>query len=82
MAVKFNEKGHPDKKELNFDLGDCFMMGCNWLKSFNYESYHIPFSQQESTISYKNLEAICQPCQVGDHQLHSNKIWYEDYLGG
>lgn len=25
-AVQFNEKGHPDKKELNFDLGDAFLM--------------------------------------------------------
>lgn len=33
MAVKFNEKGHPDKTELNFDLGDCFLMGTNFLKS-------------------------------------------------
>jgi hypothetical protein len=32
-AVRFNDKGHPDKKELNFDLGDCFLMGMNHLKS-------------------------------------------------
>lgn len=34
-AVKFNDKGHPDKKELTFDLGDCVLMGCNYLKSAN-----------------------------------------------
>lgn len=27
IAVETNEKGHPDKKKLNFDLGDAFMMG-------------------------------------------------------
>lgn len=26
-AVDFNEKGHPDKKKLTFDLGDTFLMG-------------------------------------------------------
>jgi hypothetical protein len=26
-SAEFNEKGHPDKKKLSFDLGDCFMMG-------------------------------------------------------
>jgi hypothetical protein len=31
-AVRFNDKGHPDKKELNFDLGDCFIMAMNHLK--------------------------------------------------
>jgi hypothetical protein len=30
-AVQYNEKGHPDKKELSFDLGDAFMMACNHL---------------------------------------------------
>ena len=32
-AVAFNDKGHPDKTLLNFDLGDCFLMGCNHLKT-------------------------------------------------
>jgi len=32
-AVSFNDKGHPDKTLLNFDLGDCFLMGCNHLKT-------------------------------------------------
>lgn len=31
-AVEFNEKGHPDKKKLSFDLGDCFMMGTWYMK--------------------------------------------------
>ena len=33
MAVKFNDKGHPDKTELTFDLGDCFLMGLNHLRN-------------------------------------------------
>ena len=32
-AVCFNSKGHPDKIKLNFDSGDCFIMGVNHLKS-------------------------------------------------
>ena len=34
-AVSFNSKGHPDKTKLNFDAGDCFLMGVNHLKSNN-----------------------------------------------
>lgn len=32
-AVSFNSKGHPDKTKLNFDSGDCYIMGVNHLKS-------------------------------------------------
>ncbi len=32
-AVSFNSKGHPDKTQINFDAGDCFLMGINHLKS-------------------------------------------------
>lgn len=32
-AVSFNSKGHPDKTKLNFDSGDCFLIGINHLKS-------------------------------------------------
>lgn len=32
-AIRFNDKGHPDKKELTFDMGDCFLMGCHHLRS-------------------------------------------------
>ena len=32
-AISFNSKGHPDKTKLNFDAGDCFLMGVNHLKS-------------------------------------------------
>lgn len=31
-SVKYNDKGHPNKKELTFDLGDAFMMAVNQLK--------------------------------------------------
>ncbi|MGI0047770.1 MAG: hypothetical protein ACREBB_11390 [Nitrosotalea sp.] len=33
-AVDFNEKGHPDKKKLTFDLGDAFLMGVDDLLKF------------------------------------------------
>jgi len=31
-SAQFNDKGHPDKTILTFDLGDCFLMGCYYLK--------------------------------------------------
>lgn len=32
-AVRYNEKGHPDKKKINFDLGDAFLMLCHGFNS-------------------------------------------------
>jgi len=32
-SIEFNEKGHPDKKKLNFDQGDSFLMGLYYWKS-------------------------------------------------
>ena len=32
-SVEMNEKGHPDKKKLNFDLGDCYQMMANYFKN-------------------------------------------------
>lgn len=32
-AVSFDNKGGPDKTKLNFDLGDCYLMGINHLKT-------------------------------------------------
>jgi hypothetical protein len=32
-AVEFNERGHPNKKKLPFDLGDAFMMAVHHLKT-------------------------------------------------
>ena len=32
-AVETNDKGHPDKKKLNFDLGDCYQMMANYFKN-------------------------------------------------
>lgn len=38
-AVEFNEKGHPDKKKLTFDLGDASLMGVDYIvgSSGSYE---------------------------------------------
>lgn len=36
-AVEANDKGHPDKKKLRFDLGDTFQMACNFLKASDPE---------------------------------------------
>lgn len=32
-SAEFNEKGHPDKKKLGFDLGDTFLMGLNHFRT-------------------------------------------------
>ena len=43
-AVCFNSKGHPDKTKLNFDSGDCFIMGVNHLKSNKIRIISIPLN--------------------------------------
>ncbi len=43
-AVCFNSKGHPDKTKLNFDSGDCYIMGVNHLKSNRIRIISIPLS--------------------------------------
>lgn len=35
-AVEFNERGHPDKKKLSFDLGDAFFMAVHQLGSVEW----------------------------------------------
>ena len=37
--------------------------------------------QQERIGSHEQLIPICQPCQTGNHELHSASIWHEDYDG-
>lgn len=37
-AAQFDDKGGVDKKELNFDIGDAFIMMCWDLKEFDYSS--------------------------------------------
>lgn len=37
-AARFDDKGGVDKKELNFDIGDAFIMMCWDLKEFDYAS--------------------------------------------
>lgn len=40
-SVQFNERGHPDKRELTFDLGDCFLMSCMVYKNSGLKSIKI-----------------------------------------
>ena len=35
-AVEFNERGHPNKKKLSFDLGDAFMMALHHFKTVEW----------------------------------------------
>jgi len=46
-AVRFNPKGHPDKTQLNFDSGDCFIMGCNHFKVSKIILYKIDLEPDE-----------------------------------
>lgn len=56
-AVDFNEKGHPDKKKLTFDLGDTFLMGIDDLLS--YSSGHvlggIPEDDRHASLTSNSL---------------------------
>ena len=40
-AAQFDVKGGIDKSELNFDIGDCFIMCCWDLKEFDYGHYDV-----------------------------------------
>lgn len=40
-AAHFDKTGGVDKEELNFDVGDCFLMACWDLKEFDYGHYDI-----------------------------------------
>ena len=40
-AAQFDKKGGIDKEELNFDIGDCFIMCCWDLKEFDYGHYDV-----------------------------------------
>ena len=46
-AVQFNEKGHPDKTKLTFDLGDCFLMLCHYMKEVKIRSVVIKKTYDE-----------------------------------
>jgi len=32
-SIEFNDRGHPNKKKLTFDQGDCFLMGLNYWRT-------------------------------------------------
>ena len=40
-SAQFDKTGGVDKEELNFDVGDCFLMACWDLKEFDYGHYDI-----------------------------------------
>ncbi len=51
-SAQFDKKGGVDKEELNFDVGDCFIMACWDLKEFDYEHYDV----MQDKIVYTNDE--------------------------
>jgi hypothetical protein len=46
-AVCFNSRGHPDKTKLNFDSGDCYIMGINHLKSNKIRIISVGINNEE-----------------------------------
>ena len=38
-SVQFNEKGHPDKTKLSFDMGDAFMMATNYFRHIDVGAF-------------------------------------------
>jgi hypothetical protein len=51
-AVEFNEKGHPNKKRLSFDLGDAFMMAVWHLVKGGGASIVVPMPWSRSAKEY------------------------------
>src|SRR3990167_5350261 len=43
----FNDRGHPDKTTLTFDLGDCVLMGCHYLKEVKVRSIIVKKTNDE-----------------------------------
>jgi len=55
-AIRFDDKGGPEKKVLTFDLGDAFMMGCWDMREFDYRSIGIT---HDGKIIDEVLDIIC-----------------------
>ena len=47
-AVKYDERGGPNKKELTFDIGDAFLMGCYDMREHDYT--YIQLSQSGKIV--------------------------------
>jgi hypothetical protein len=48
-AAQFDKKGGVDKEDLNFDIGDCFLMACWDLKEFDYGHYDVMSNKMVKT---------------------------------
>lgn len=61
-AAKFDKKGGVDKEELNFDVGDCFLMACWDLKEFDYRHEDIMGGEvrgeSKPKVSSLNFETV------------------------
>ncbi len=77
-AVRYNDRGHPDKTELSFDLGDCMLMGCNYFKSSNIRILSVPMGKTLNTISMMESDFVCVQCKGGNHSNVSHTMWIED----
>ena len=60
-SAQFDKRGGIDKSELNFDIGDCFIMCCWDLKEFDYGHYDIMANRlvkQDDTETHKSKGGI------------------------
>ena len=77
-AVRYNDRGHPDKTELSFDLGECLLMGCNYFRSSNVKIVSVPLGNQHNSFTKSNLEFICNSCKLDNHSNSSHVMWVQD----
>ena len=74
-AVRYNDRGHPDKTELSFDLGDCLLMGCNYYRTSKVRIISV---ETNSPFAISHQEYVCNDCQSGTHANSSHSMWVED----
>lgn len=57
-AIRFNEKGHPNKKEMDFDLGDAFLMA---VSRFGFGEIRLIKLEDGIPSSYERQEPTTNP---------------------
>ena len=77
-AVKYNDKGHPDKTELSFDLGDCLLMGCNHFRNSKVRIISVPMDKTHNSYSYEVSDYVCNSCKDGTHSNTNHSLWIQD----
>jgi len=71
-SIEFNDKGHPDKKKMSFDLGDAFMMSIHKIKTGK-----IIIIKAGNSLTGQVLELVCLECRYGTHKQESHRFMYD-----